>query len=225
MTREKHAEVSRKIDAFRLMEKLRRSIDGFRLLEPLEWILLFLYAANGRVSSRIHLQKGLFILSRHIDELRNIIEFDAYRMGPWSEEVSDALENAILNGFASESRGMIVLTEYGFAKAKVLWDKLSEKYRKILLDVARFVNAMSRDELLLYIYTVYGYSEKSDVINELLAKRREIATNIFLKGLISIELASKIAGEPVPKFIEYLKKRGIKPFTAEVNDIEEAGKL
>jgi len=214
-----------KMDVSRFMEDLCRDAEESRILDPSKCILLFLYAADGRVSSRMHLEKALFILSRHVEELGGVVEIDAYRMGSWSEEVSDALESAILNGFVSESRDMIILTEQGFAKARVLWDKLSEKHGETFIDVARFVNAMSRDELLLYIYTVYGYSKKSDVMNELMAKRREIAINMFLKGLISIELASRIAGEPVPKFVEYLKKRGVKPFIAEVSDIEEAGKL
>jgi hypothetical protein len=37
----------------------------------------------------------LFIASRHIDGLREVLEFKAYRMGPWSEEVGDAMENAV----------------------------------------------------------------------------------------------------------------------------------
>jgi len=222
---EERREASGRIDPPRFAEKLRRGIDESRLLELLNWVLLFLYAADGKVSSRVHLQKGLFILSRHIEDLGKIVEFNAYRMGPWSEEVSDALESSVLSGFASESRGVVELTEQGSAKARELWDKLDEKRREVLREVARFVSAMSVEELLLYVYTVYGYSEKSDVIEELLAKRREIAAKMLLKGLVSAGLAARIAGEPLPKFVEYLKKRGIKPFAAEVSDIDEAEKL
>jgi len=224
MARERRGVLGR-VDPSRFVEKLRRSVDESRLLEPLDWVLLFLYAADGKVSSRVHLQKGLFILSRHIEDLGKIVEFNAYRMGPWSEEVSDALESAVLSGLASESRGVIELTEQGLAKARELWDKLDEKRREALREVARFVSAMSVEELLLYVYTVYGYSEKSDVIEKLLAKRREIAAKMLLKGLVSVGLAARIAGEPLPKFVEYLKKRGIKPFVAEVSDIDEAEKL
>jgi len=224
MAREKRG-ASGRIDPSRFVEKLRRNIDESRLLEPLDWVLLFLYAADGRISSRVHLQKGLFILSRHIEDLGEIAEFNAYRMGPWSEEVSDALESAVLSGLVSESRGVIELTEQGLAKARELWVKLDEKRREILKEVASFVSAMYVEELLLYVYTMYGYSEKSDVIEELLAKRREIAAKMLLKGLVSAGLAAKIAGEPLPKFVEYLKKRGIKPFAADVSDINEAERL
>ena len=225
MPREKRMDRPRKIDASRFMEKLRRSIEESRVLDPLEWILLLLYAAGGRIPSRIHMQKALFIAARHVDELGEVLEFNAYRMGPWSEEVNDALENALLSGLVSESGDGISLTDQGIAKARVLWNELSERHRRILKDVAKFVNAMSIDELLLYIYTVYGYGEKSDVIDKLLRRRRELAMSMFRKGLVSIELAARIAGEPLPRFVEYLKRRGVKPFVAEVSDIEEAEKL
>jgi len=42
--------------------------------------------------------------------------------------------------------------------------KLGEKDRDVLTRVARFVNRMTEDELPLYIYTVYGYREESNVI-------------------------------------------------------------
>ena len=41
------------------------------------------------------------------------------------------------------------------------------------------------------------------------------------KGLISVGLASKIAGKPYLEFIELLKRKGIKPFRADENDLEE----
>jgi len=173
MARERR-EASGRIDPSRFAEKLRRGVDESRLLEPLDWVLLFLYAADGKVSSRAHLQKGLFILSRHIEDLGKIVEFNAYRMRQRSEDVSDALERAILSGFVSESRDVIELTERGLAKARKLLVKLDEKRREILKEVVSFVSAMS--------------------VEELLAKRREIAAKILLKGLVSAGLAAKIGG-------------------------------
>ncbi|MEM1611316.1 MAG: hypothetical protein QXQ57_06695 [Sulfolobales archaeon] len=207
------------------MKKLRRNVSETGISDPLKWILSLLYAAGGRSPSKIHIQKALFIASRYVEELRELLESAAYRMGPWSEEMNDMLEIARLNGLVSETKNELVLTETGTAKAENIWIKLDERYRRILTDVAKFVNSMSEDELLLYIYITYGYSEKSDVINKLIKRRKELATNMLLKGLVSTEMAAKIAGEPLPKFIEYLRKRGIKPFTAEISDIENADKL
>ncbi len=225
MPEKKSVRVSRRIDVSKFMEKLRKTIRESGIVEPVEWILAFLYAAGGKTPSRIHVQKALFIASRYLDRLRESLEFNAYRMGPWSEEASDALENSLLSGLVTESRDALALTSLGFSKAKAVWNKLGDRDRKILADVASIVNRMTKDELLLYVYTVYGYSEKSDVIEKLLRRRRELAVSMFRKGLVSASLAANIAGEPLPKFIEYLKRKGVKPFTAEVSDIEEAEKL
>lgn len=225
MSGEKPAGSLRRVDVSRFMEKLDRVIGRPGFVEPVEWILAFLYASGGRTPSRIHVQKALFIASRYIDELSEMLEFNAYRMGPWSEEVSDALEASLVNGLVIESEGGITLTNAGSGRAEAVWDRLSDTYRRVLTDVANFVNRMTEDELLLYVYTVYGYGEKSDVIEKLLRRRRELAVGMLRKGLISIGLAAKISGEPLPRFIEYLKRKGIKPFDAEVSDIEEAGRL
>lgn len=225
MSKGRHVEKLRRVDVSKFMEKLRQSMKEFKVLEPLEWILLMLYAANGKIPSKIHIQKALFIASRSIEELNEVLEFKAYRMGPWSEELSDALENAYLSGLVSEVEDGLILTEQGVVKAEELWRKLDERYREVLSDIARFVKNMSEDELLIYIYVVYGFSEKSDVVEKLLRRRRELAVSMFLKGLISVGLAAKIAGESLPKFIEYLRKKGIKPFEAEVSDIEEVEKI
>ena len=56
------------------------------------------------------MQKALFIASRRIDGLRESLEFKAYRMAPWSEEASDALENSLLSGLVVESKSVLVLT-------------------------------------------------------------------------------------------------------------------
>ena len=225
MTEKVHRDKHRGVNVSRLVEKLRRSIEESVGAEPLDWVLLLLYAAGGKIPSRIHVQKALFIASRYISELGEMLEFKAYRMGPWSEEVNDALEVAQLSGLVSESSNGVSLSSQGAAKARALWSKLNEKYRKVLSDVASFVKAMSEDELLLYVYVVYGHSEKSDVINKLLRRRKELATRMLRKGLVSVELAARIAGEPLPRFIEYLRKKGIKPLVAEVSDIDEAEKL
>mgnify|MGYP001772771266 CR=1 FL=1 len=215
----------RKIDVAKFMQKLERNIGESKGRDPLELVLVLLYAGGGKAPSKLHVQKALFIASKHIKELGDLLEFKAYRMGPWSEEVGDALESAVLAGLASLSEGGPALTQQGVDRAKDIWDSLDDELKKVLADVAEFVNKMSEDELLLYTYTVYGEDEKSEVKDQLLRRRKELAEKMLLKGLVSTGLAAEIAGEPLPRFIEYLKKKGVKPFAAEVGDIEKAEKL
>ncbi len=193
--------------------------------EPVDLVLAVFYAMNGQVPSRTHLQKTLFIASKHVDTVREALEFHAYRMGPWSEEVNDVIEQLEANNDVVRTDKGLALTRKGLLKAKKAWEKLGEEEKRKLQEIASFTKKMSIEELLLYTYTAYGYKEKSDILEKLLRKRKKIALNLLAKNLVSIELAAKIAGEPLPTFIKYLKKKGIKPLTAEVNDIDEATKI
>jgi len=214
-----------RIDVSRFIEKLRRAIENLGMVEPIEWMLALLYAFGGRAPSKLHIQKALFVASRYINGLREALEFKAYRMGPWSEEVNDVVESAVLSGLLVVSRDGVTLTPRGNTEAELVWRRLSDKDKEVLKKVAGFLSLMNEDELLLYIYTVYGYSEKSDVITRLLRRRKELALSMLKKGLVSVELAAKIAGMPLQEFISYLKKKGIKQYIAEANDVEEAEKL
>ena len=48
-----------------------------------------------------------------------------------------------------------------------------------------------------------------------------LAIELFLRGLISIGRAAEIAGLPIQDFIYELKKRRIKPFSYDEEDIRE----
>ncbi|MCD6340416.1 MAG: UPF0175 family protein [Desulfurococcales archaeon] len=222
---EKGAASLRKVNVSRFMEKLRRAVEDLGIVEPIEWVLALLHAFGGEAPSKLHIQKALFVASRYIDGLRETLEFKAYRMGPWSEEINDVVENAILSGLLTPSENGIALTFRGVAKARSVWKKLSDRDKEVLARVASLLSRMSEDELLLYIYTLYGYSEKSDVVTKLLRRRKELALSMLRKGLVSVGLAAKMAGMTVQDFVKYLRRRGVKPFVAEVNDIEEAEKL
>jgi Uncharacterised protein family (UPF0175). len=215
----------RRINVSGFIKRLRHTIESLGMVEPIEWVLALLYAFGGRAPSKLHIQKALFIASRHIDGLREVLEFKAYRMGPWSEEADDVVENAVYSGLLVASRDGVALTHRGITEAEAVWKRLSDKDREVLKKVADFSSSMSGDELLLYVYTVYGYSEKSDVITRLLEKRKELALSMLRKHLVSVELAAKIAGMPLQDFVGYLKRKEVKPYIAEVNDIEEAEKL
>jgi len=47
----------------------------------------------------------------------------------------------------------------------------------------------------------------------------------YLKGEISIGLASELMNMTIIEFVKYLKSIGIKPFEADINDIHEIDKL
>ncbi len=194
-------------------------------LDAFDIVLALLHALRGRSVSRIHIQKALYLASRRLDRLRDVLEFAPYRMGYWSEDVHDVLEQLLDNGDVEVVDGLIALTGQGLYKAGEAWRLLDEAEKSVLSEVADFVSQLSEDELLLYIYVVYGGYEKSDVLERLLRRRKQLASSMYSKGAISIDMAAKIAGLTIPEFIEYLRKRGIKPFEAVEEDLERAERL
>jgi predicted HTH domain antitoxin len=168
--------------------------------------------------TRIHVQKGLYIASKHIEKFNESLEFKIYRMGPWSEEIHDVIIQLIYNRDLTRDK-ILRLTERGLEKAFDSWNKLDENDKKILAKIADFISKMSVDELLLYVYTAYNDHEKWDVPKKILRKRRSLAINIYLKGLVSLGLATEMADMTLPEFIDYMKKRGIKPYEAEEKEL------
>lgn len=198
---------------------LRGQLDAFDI------VLALLYALRGRSVSRIHIQKALYLASRRLERFRDVLEFVPYRMGYWSEDVHDVLKQLLDNGDVKAVDGLIVLTGQGLGRAREAWELLNETEKSVLSEVADFVSQLSEDELLLYVYVVYGGDEKSDVFKRLLRRRKQLAFSMYNKGAISIDMAAKIAGLSIPEFIEYLRERGIKPFKAVEEDLERAERL
>lgn len=190
-----------------------------------DWILIALYSSPKKsYPSEIYIQKFLFLAQKY---LKNIdIEFQPYRLGPYSPSVKDSIDILISeNSIKKDPSGELKLSQKGLKKAENRFLQCSDKERELLSELGRFIYNMSEDELLLYTYIVHGYKEKSDIINKLLQRRIPIAISLVRKNLVSISLAAKIAGMSLQEFIKFLKKKGIKPYIAEVEDIDKASSL
>ncbi len=200
-----------------------KEIGEEEVLDPSEWVLLLLYASPTKsLPSIVHLQKAMFLASRYIDRLQKEVEFKAYRMGPWSEEINDSIE--VLESSNSIERegdnGPVKLNKEILRRVEDLWKELPSKEREILKHIASFVSNLSVDEVILYVYTVFGFKEKSDILDRLIKRRFSLAISMLKKGAISTELAAKIADMPVVDFVKKLKEMGIKPYSIEISDLE-----
>ncbi len=193
-----------------------------RKLSLEDWILLLFYLSPNRmIKGELYVQEALFIASQLLERLRKMIEFEPYKYGPYCETVKDKLEVLERAGYIKRIGKRLLLMEDGLREILSKLNLFRKDEKEVLGKIIKFINQLDEDELLLYVYVAYGYYEKSDAINELLQKREEIALRMLKKGLISVGLASKIAGKPYLEFIELLKRKGIKPFRADENDLEE----
>jgi uncharacterized protein YwgA len=194
--------------------------------DPFSVVLAVMYAFRNKKISKIHVQKAIYLASKRLKILEEIFEFTPYRRGYWSEEVQDVIEQLIDNGdLETVNDSFIMLSEQGMIKAEKAWSLFNSEAKEVFTDIAEYLSQLDVDELLLYMYVVHGGFEKSDVMNRLLSKRKQLALNMYLKGAISLEVAAKIAGLSLKDFVDYAKKMGVKLFQAVEEDLEMAEKL
>jgi len=188
-------------------------------LDPYETVLAFLYAGRNVGLNKIHIQKGVFIASKYIKKPINYLETNL-----WEDAIDKVVRQLISNKDLSGGR-VLRLTKKGLTRAISVWDKLDDNEKIILTKIADFISKMSVDELLLYTYIMYGDHMKPVVLKRILRKRRSLAMSIYLKGLISLGLAAELAGISLLEFINYMKKKHVKPYIAEEKDLKEIERL
>jgi predicted HTH domain antitoxin len=178
--------------------------------------LAFLYACrNSNMVTRVHVWKGLFIASQYSKMISESLK-----------NVDDAVEKLKRGKLIEiDEHDFIRLSEEEMRIAEKAWRELPGDVRRVLSDVADFVSKLDKDELLLYTYVVFGSWEKSDVVDKVLSRRVELAEKMYRRGVVSIGLAAELAGMSTAEFVEYLKKKGFKPFVAEEKDLEFPEKL
>ncbi|MEM0483962.1 MAG: UPF0175 family protein [Pyrobaculum sp.] len=103
----------------------------------------------------------------------------------------------------------------GRARTKVGGQEL-----ELVREVGELLKLATNDELLLYTYALYGGDEKSDVKNSIYRRRIDLAISLLQKGAVSFTLAARLAGLSPFELMEELKKRGVKPFVAEREDLD-----
>lgn len=172
-------------------------------LNPDEKILLLLLKAKNEepVPRQIYLQKELFLLSQNLDPLARYFEYKPNVQGPYSEAVKNLLDDLELEGLVEESGEEIKLTPLGSEVSDSVYKKASDKILELIEDIKDFLNDLSQEGLLLYIYKSYGWVDSESLEKDNLEKRKEhIAKKLYNKGKISLEKASELAEMPISEF-------------------------
>jgi len=166
--------------------------------------LLLLYADGGSaVPGNLWLQKEVFLIANHLEPLKEHLEYEPHIQGPYSETVKDLLENLQFRGYVRKrkSTGEIYLTEKGSQAASEIYQAADEDLTELVQDMKRFMNDLSKDELLVYIYYTYpGMTTESLEKEDLKHERKEIARQLYEKDKISIGKAAELAGTSVSEF-------------------------
>lgn len=183
--------------------------------DPIEkYLFLLLYSEGGSkqkaepVRGDTWLQKEMFLIFRNVQTPREEFEADYY--GPFSETVDEYAEQLEISGYITRSASGLKLTPKGEQIASEMWQDESEKNQQIIRDVKTFLNDMTIDELLVFIYSTYEkFAEQSEIKDEVERKRIDVAISLFRKHKISLKRAANIAKLSLQEFIALLQSKKI----------------
>ncbi len=178
--------------------------------DDVEKLLLFsLGVFNKPIKNKLVLQKLLFLISNVFKDYKNVLEFQPHLFGPYSEEADNYIENLISLGLVKKESKGYALTNEG--KKVYLNLKVKDELVDVVKDFKLFLNDLSSDELLAFIYVTYpGFVEESAKWNDIKKNRIDIAISLLKKGKVSFGKAAQIAGLDVSSFENVLKERRVK---------------
>jgi len=152
-----------------------------------KFIAILLSGAKRPIKNKIYFQKELFLFSKSFPKFFETFEFKPHYYGPYSRYAEDIIANYD-NLFVSDNRG-IYLTEEGEELSKESLNEFSPANRekiKISLNIVRSLyDSLSTDEIMFLVYMTYDYTERSDVIDNLLKEKDQIAGQLLKKGVIT----------------------------------------
>lgn len=169
-------------------------------------IIYCLGALNKPIENKVDIQKILFLTSRELPELfEDIFTFQKYKKGPYSERIDEDVAVISNSGFIEGSH--FGLSEEGYKIFEEVEKRVKDPLKTIILENKEFVNGLTEDELLTFIYVIFPeYTENSEVWEKIKTNRVKNAVSLLKKEKITAAQAAVIAGMNYYEFEDYLKR-------------------
>jgi predicted HTH domain antitoxin len=136
------------------------------------------------------------------------LEFEPHLFGPYSETIDYILESLIKLGLVKKEGSSYSLTGEGQKLVESL--KPKPELINVINDFKSFLNDLSDEEILVFVYASYPqFISESVKWDDLKPKRVSIAVSLLNKGKISFLKAAEIAGMNSVDFDRLLKERGM----------------
>ncbi len=169
-----------------------------------KFIILLANANNEPINGRLKLQKMMYLLSDKIEEIKEQSSYDADNYGPYSEIV-DAEERYLEQiGVLTSDHGKIALTKTGKEIAQEISKNESKKIMRVLNEYKKFLNDLTSNELLAYIYSAYPEMIEESVEYENLKPNME---NHIFSLIKKQKISSQRAAELLNKSQDYVIKK------------------
>lgn len=168
-------------------------------------ILSLLYSKDSEpIKGATWFQKELFLIAKNFEDIQEDLAFDAYLFGPDSEVAEDELSELKKRKLVELEGKKIKLTKDGKIIAKETYQEDLKK-KQIIDRVKEFLNDLSLDELLAFIYFTYPeMTLESTFFQDIKHKRIPVAISLVRKAKISAEKGAEIAGLSIEHFMKKL---------------------
>ena len=167
-------------------------------------ILQLLHAGNNDpLQNRVAFQKEMFLIADYIHKIWEQAEFIPHTFGPYSEAAEIEMGNLKSLGLVKEEGREYHITSNGIAAIGKAKNVFSDEDIEAIQDYKKFLNDLSRDEILLFVYVSYPkFKEESGVYEQVIRKRIPTAISLYKKGKVSLEKAAFLAGLPIEQFLD-----------------------
>lgn len=171
-------------------------------------ILQLLHAGNNDpLKGKVAFQKEMFLIADYIDKIREQTEFIPHTFGPYSEAAENEMGNLKSLGLVREEGQGYRITPTGVSALGKVRQAFTPEEIEAIADFKEFLNDLTQDELLLFIYVSHPeFTEESGVYEKVIRKRIPTAISLYKKGKVTLEKAAFLAGLPEEKFLD--KARG-----------------
>lgn len=164
------------------------------------------------IRGKLWYQKELFLIVENIPALQEETDFEDDLLGPYSEIADVEFEQLRIEGIVDKRK--LILTPFGRRVAKLLESRASKNLLQLISDIKSFLNSLSRDELLGFIYFSYPEMRNESVeFDRIKENRQRIGIRLYEKEKVSLGKASEIVGISQEEFIEILREKGISVFS------------
>ena len=143
-------------------------------------------------------QKELFLIGNCIERIGDEADSAPHLFGPYSESAEVALDGLISLGVVRRSEGGYTL----------VWEKvcsaLHPEESEAIDDFKEFLNDLSVDDLLLFVYVTYPeYAHESRRLRKIQQRRAPLSASLYRE--VSLEKAVFLAGMNIESYLDHLR--------------------
>lgn len=188
---------------------MRDSRDRKNLDDEEKLVLLTVGALGQPLWGRVKMQKLIFLVGNVIEGLHKDLGYEPHLYGPYSDKVESIAEDLESLGYIDQEGSKFVLTPKGEEEFSQL--KPDEEVKELVDDFKDFLNDMTDNEVLTYIYAFFPeYTDEATEWERLKKNRVDRAISLFRREKLSMSKAAAMAGMNSFDFADLLRSKNIK---------------